>query len=338
MKKGTAKIWLAGVFILFAFCLSSSVGLCQQKPIELTYSTHMPAANGSTKLAIEWGKEIEKRTNGRVKVTMHVGATLLAADKAYNGVIQGIADVAWVVLGVTKGRFPLTEVLELPLGYKSGAQATKVINEYYKKFKPKEFDNTQVMYLFGQSPVGIHAKKTIRKLDDFKGLKIRTTGAHTQVALALGGTPVGMPVNETYDALSRGVVDATIGGFDALRDFKWAEVVKCSVESTGFGFSSAFGVFMNKNKWNALPPDIQKIIESINEEWSQREGKVWDASEEAGKEFSRARGNEVTSLPPEEAKKAAAALQPQVNDYLQRTKKLGLPADEVLNFFTAGLK
>jgi TRAP-type transport system periplasmic protein len=331
MKRLTCGILVAGVLVIVSLFFNS-FALGQEKAIEITYSTHMPAPHLSTLLAKEWAKEVEKRTNGRVKVTVFPGGTLLTADKAYNGVLTGIADVAWIVLGVTKGRFPLTEVFDLPLGYNSGLGAGRLMNEYYKKFRPKEFDESQVMYLHGHPRGGIHSKKAIRKFEDFKGLKIRTTGATSDIVKALGATPVGMPVNETYDALSRGVVDASTGAFDTLKDFRWAEVVKYSIDSPGFGFTGAFGVFMNKQKWNGLPPDIQKIIEKINEEWIEREGKTWDETSNAGKDFALKAGNEIISLSKEETDKVVTAVKPLWNNYVERAKKLGLPGDEALKF------
>ena len=94
-------------------------------------------------LSVEWGKEIEKRTNGKVQVTVFPGGTLTPADKCYDGVVKGLSDVGMSVLSYTRGRFPLTEVIDLPLGYKNGTAATKLVNLYYNKFKPKELDDVR---------------------------------------------------------------------------------------------------------------------------------------------------------------------------------------------------
>jgi TRAP-type transport system periplasmic protein len=338
MKTAIWKILCGGMVLFAAFCLGNSSGICQQKPIEIVYSTHMPVHTGSTKLGEEWLKEIEKRTNGRVKGTMFSSATLLSVDKAYNGVLAGMADVIWFAIAYNKGRFPLSEIFELPTGIASGVQATRLVNEYLKKFKPKEFDDVKVMYMFGQSPIAFHSKKMIRNLEDFKGLKIRTGGSSAAIVKLMGATPVSMPINETYEAISRGVVDATTGSFDGLKDYRWAEVVKYSMESNGFGFAGAFGVFMNKGKWNSLPPDIQKIIEEINEQWSLREGKVFDDADIIAKEFSQSKGNQINRFSQEDAKKILVSLKPLYDEYVQRTKKVGLPGDEVLNFVTTRVK
>ena len=84
-----------------------------------------------------------------VKITMFAGATLSPADQCYNGVKKGISDIGMSVAAYNMGRFPLTEVLEIPLGHKNGLQMTRLMNAFYNKFKPKEWSDTQVMYLYG---------------------------------------------------------------------------------------------------------------------------------------------------------------------------------------------
>jgi len=320
----------------FSFFNSSAFG--QEKTISLNYSIHFPAQHTVTGLAKEWGKEIEKRTEGRVKVTVFPGGTLLAADKCYDGVVKGIGDIGFAVPALTRGRFPLTEVIDLPLGYKSAMGATRLINEYYNKFKPKEFDEVQIMYLQAHGPAILHSKKAVNKLEDFKGLKIRCTGLAAKIVGVLGGAPVAMPVGEAYDALSRGVVDASLGSMEALEGWRWAEVAKFSTEGYGFANTTGFFVFMNKKKWNALPPNAQKIIGKINEEWIEKEGKNWDAIDKSGREFTLKMGNKIITLSNEENERITRTLKPVFDEYLKKMKENGLPGDEVLNFCMDRLK
>ena len=122
---------------VFCFSLFTPAAFAQTKPFYFSYSVMMPAPHRNGVLATEWSKEIEKRTNGRVKITLFYGGTLTPGDKCYNGVVNGISDIGTSVLSYTAGKYRLTEVIDLPLGYHSGAQATKVINECCKKFRPK---------------------------------------------------------------------------------------------------------------------------------------------------------------------------------------------------------
>ena len=315
----------------FSFFISSAYG--QTKAVELNYSVFFPAPHKNAVLAAEWAKEIEKRTDGRVKITVFFGGTLTPADKCYDGVVRGISDIGFSVLAYTRGKFPLTEVADLPLGMKNGLVASKVINEFYKKFKPKELDEVQVMYLHGHGPGILHSKKAIDKLEDVKGIKIRCTGMAAKIAGALGATPVAMPMGETYDALSRGVVDASMAPQEALQGWKWGEVVKFTTECFGASYSSGMFVVMNKQKWNALPPDVQKIIEKINEEYIEKQGKTWDEIDKAGRDATLKLGNKIISLSQDEDWKWTKAVKPLLDEYKKNMKEKGLPGDEVLSFY-----
>jgi len=315
-----------------------SLGWAQGKPIELSYSIFFPAPHKNTVLAGEWTKEVEIRTQGRVKITIFPGGTLTPADKCYDGVVKGISDIGMSVLGYTRGKFPLTEVIDLPLGYTSGISATRLVNQYYQRFKPKEFDEVKVLYLHAHGPGILHTKKAVNQLEDLKGMRIRCTGTAAKIVSALRGVPVAMPMGETYDALKRGMVEGSMAPSEALQGWKWGEVVKFTTESFGAAYSTAFFVAINKEKWNALPPDIRKSIEMVNEGWIEKTGKQWDEIEKAGREFSLQLGNKIISLSKEENDKWAQAVRPILDDYVQTMKAKGLPAEEALKFCLDFLK
>jgi TRAP-type C4-dicarboxylate transport system substrate-binding protein len=300
--------------------------------MKLNYSVFFPAPHKNAVLATEWAKEIEKRTGGKVQITVFPGGTLTPADKCYDGVVKGLSDIGFSVLAYTRGKFPLTEVVDLPLSSRSGLASTKLINEYYKKFKPKELDEVKVMYLHGHGPGILHTKAAVNLLDDLKGKKIRCTGMAAKIVGALGATPVAMPMGETYDALSRGVVDGSMAPFEALQGWKWGEVVKSTTEDWGAAYSSGMFVVMNKDKWNAIAPDLQKIIEKVNEEYAEKQGKLWDEIDKAGREFSIGRGNKVIALSQDENWKWTKAVKPILDEYVKNMKDKGLPGEEALKF------
>jgi TRAP-type C4-dicarboxylate transport system substrate-binding protein len=223
---------------------------------------------------------------------------------------------------------------------RSGLVATKLINEFYNKFKPKEFGEVKVMYFHGHGPGILHSKRgdEVKKLEGVKGMKIRCTGLAAKIVGALGGTPVAMPMGETYDALSRGVVDGSMAPYEALKTFKWGEVVRFTTEDWGAAYSSGFFVVMNKDKWSAIPKDAQKIIEKINEEWIEKTGKMWDDIDKGGKEFTLSLGNKIVSLSSEENEKWAKAVRPLLDEYVNDMKAKGLPGAEALKFYMDQLK
>jgi len=217
MKGSTqmAKVLMV-IAVLLSFCLVPFQGYAQSKVITLKVANWFPIAHKQTPLLESWCKDVEKRTNGRVKVNYYPGGTLVPAVQSYDAVTKGISDVGNHVLGYTVGRFPLTEVLDLPLGYPNNTIPTKLANAFYAKFKPKEFDDVKVLWFHAQAPGIIHTKsKPVNKLEDLKGMKMRTYGSNAKLMSLLGGTPVAMPMTDVYDALSRGVADGLMCAYEA---------------------------------------------------------------------------------------------------------------------------
>jgi len=332
LMKRVRWICMLSVSLLVVLSCVSCQPQQPQQPMEMTYSIFFPATHQHTVLAQDWAGEIAKRTKGRVKINVFPGGTLTPADKCYDGVENGISDIGMSVLGYTRGKFPLSEVIDLPLGYRSGAVATELVNAFYQKFNPKEFDKVKILYLHAHGPGFLHTKAAVTSLEELKGLKIRCTGLAAKIVTALGGTPVAMPMGETYDALNRGVVDGSMAPMESLQGWKWGEVVKSSTEDYGAAYTTAFFVAMNKAKWDALPKDIQEIIEKVNAEWIPKTGKGWDDMDKAAREFVTARGNQVIALPAEENARWAQAVQPILDEYVKSMKEKGLPGAEALAF------
>ena len=302
------------------------------QPVELNYAIFFPATHGHTALATEWAKEVEKRTNGAVKINMFPGATLSPPDQTYDAVVKGIADIGMSVLAYSKGRFPLSEVIDLPLGYTSGYQASRLANAYYQKFQPKELSDTKILYVTAHGPGIFHAKKPIEKLEDLKGMKIRCTGTSAKVVGNLGATPVAMPQNETYDALQKGVVEGLVSPIETLKGWKFAEVVQYTTQNYGSAYSMCFFVAMNKQKWESLPKEVQAEIEKVNQEWIEKTGKAWDEFDKAGAEFGASKGVKITKLSDAEDRRWAEAVKPVLKEYVEAMKAKGLPGEEALQF------
>jgi TRAP-type C4-dicarboxylate transport system substrate-binding protein len=226
---------------------------------------------------------VEKRTSGRVKVQMYPGGTVMGMNEMYDGVTKEVADIGFSIFAYHRGRFPLTEVIDLPLGYKRFDTVTKLINAYYKKFKPKEMDDVKVLFLEGYGPGILHVKKPINKLEELKGMKIRAHGVSGRIVTALGAAPVGIPITDTYDALSKGIVEGALFGWGGAFNYNIGEVTKYHVVTAGTAYGTGFYTVMNKDKWNSLPPDIQTVIDKLDEEWVNRVAQKWVDWDTAGK-------------------------------------------------------
>jgi TRAP-type C4-dicarboxylate transport system substrate-binding protein len=334
-KEGPMKKTILLIFIVLCFGVFSSAGAIKAEAasVKLTYSNFFPPAHIQSKLAESWCKEVEKRTNGQVIVEYFPGQTLTKARQVYDGVVEGISDVGFSVLAYTRGRFPVISAVDLPLGYTSGVVATKVVNAVYNKFQPKELMDTQVMYLHAHGPGLIHTKdKPVRKLEDMKGLKFRGHGTSALVVKALGGTPVPKPMPETYQMLQKGVVNGAVYPFEANKGWKLGEVTNYVTANFSAAYTTSFFVVMNKQKWNSLSPDIQKIIAQINLEWATKHGEAWDTSDAEGIVFFLNQGGQIIGLDSKEAARWKKAVAPIIDDYVTKTNEKGLPGKEIVDF------
>ncbi|MFH0826025.1 MAG: TRAP transporter substrate-binding protein [Pseudomonadota bacterium] len=321
------------VFLLIGLCLYGPSPIrAEEKVIKLKYSNLFPPSHKNSVLSDQWGKEIEKRTNGRVKIVYFAGNTLTPPTQTYDSVVKGIADVGQSLVGYAPGRFPLTEVLALPLGYTSGFQATKLTNEFYNKFKPKEFDDTQVMYLHGHGPGLVHTKKVISSLDDVRGLRIKANAENAAIVSTLGGAPVSLPITETYDGLQKGLVDGVLLPIEPIKGWKFSDMIKTTVENYGMAYTAPIFVVMNKDKWKSLPKDVQEIIMQVNAEWLEKQALQWNELDKEAREFCIQKGIKIAKATPEEGAKTVEKMKPIHVAYVEAMKAKGLPGADALQF------
>jgi len=306
--------------------------LAEEKPIELTFSNFFPAPHNNSILAEEWAKTINERTGGKVKITLFHGGTLTPAAQVYDSVVKELSDIGMSVASYTRGRFPLSEIIELPLGYKSGYAATQVANAFLNKFQPKEFADTEVMFLHAHGPGVLHTKKPVTSLADLKGLKISCTGLSAKIADKLGAVPVAAPMPERYDSISKGVSDGGLFPVEALKGWKLGEVVQNTTLNYGSAYTTTFFIVMNKGKWASLSPDIQKVFREVNIEFIEKFGKGWDQIDKEGADFGATQGVKTLTLTPEEDAKWVAAVQPILDEYVTNMKKKGLPGEDAMKF------
>jgi TRAP-type C4-dicarboxylate transport system substrate-binding protein len=286
----------------------------------------------------QWCKEVTKRTDGRVSAKLYPGGTLAAPVQIYDSIVKGVIDVGYAIPSYSAGKFPLSEVLELPLGSPNAVVSNGLANDYFKKFRPKEFDEVQVMYFDASNPFYLHTKKPVRTLEDLKGMKIKTSSTSMGFLKLLGGIPVTLPMADTYDATKRGVVDGFFAGWEGMDGFRLAEVVKYTTENSATAYLTLVVVAMNKDKWKQIKAEDQKIIEQINRDVIQRHLEVDKTVEDGGRSFTLKRGNEIIKLSAAENTRWAEKAEPLFDEYVRKMKAKSLPGDEVLKFARDYLK
>jgi len=325
--------------ILLSFCavaifLATLTAANAQDVIKLKAANYLPPMHKMSVLTQWFCDEVKKRTNGEVEIAYYPGGTLLSPVKMYVGVTTGIADIGFSHTGYTRGRFPVTEALDLPHGYPSGYVAVQVSNDFYEEFKPAEWDDVHVLYFASSPPLVLHTnKKPVRTLEDLAGLKIRGTGLVADVLKALGAVPVPLQMPDVYEALKRGVIDGAVVDLSPLKYWKFSEVVKYTTASWPLGTTIAFYFVINKNKWEKLSPDAQKVMSEVAMEAKEKQAVFWNEMDFEGRDLFLSQGGEIIQLSDAEVEKWKKAVQPVLGEYRKSMVSKGHKEAEVDAWF-----
>jgi TRAP-type C4-dicarboxylate transport system substrate-binding protein len=216
---------------------------------------------------IPWKEAIEEESDGRLEVQLYPSMQLGGTPPSlYDQAKDGQVDIIWTVLGYNSGRFPKAEVFDLPFLPTSGAATSQAAHDYAMTHMQDELEGVHPIAVHTHSPGALHTKETrIGSLEDIEGLKIRGPSRLVNRYLAkLGAEPIGMPVAQALEALSRGVLDGTVIPFEAITAMGLADI---TTEHTIFSgdralYTTMMIVAMNQDKYDALPEDLQAIIDA----------------------------------------------------------------------------
>ena len=319
------------VVVAFVFVAHSYVHAAEV--IKLKAANYLPVTHPMSTLSGWFCDEVKKRTNGRVEITYYPGGTLLNPVKMYDGITTGIADMGLSHIQYTRGRFPVTEVFDLPLGFPSGWVATQVATDFYNKYKPSEWNDVNVFYVTPTGPAVLETvSKPVRTLEGLKGIKIRATGQMTEIIKALGGVPIPLEMPDVYDALRRGVIEGVTVDLSTLKHWKFAEVTKYVTADWQLGTVITFYWVMNKKKWDSLPPDLQKIVTEIAIETKDRLGALWNQMDIEARDLFKSGGGQVIALADSEAARWIKAVEPIIGVYKKNMVSKGHKEADIDNW------
>lgn len=289
-----------------------------------------------------WAAAVEKATNGRVKMQM-LAKHPVAAPGTFDGVRDGVMDVSYVTASYTPARHPLPLLAELP-----GSGGTAEINSvafsriHWKHLhKAGEYKGVKLLGVFTHGPGQMFlVKKPVNSVADIAGMKIRSGGGISEAsAKALGASPLVKPAPESYEILASGVADGTFFPSESIRSFNLDKVVKHATIFPGGFYSSAFGFFMNEDKWNKLSKQDQDAINSVSGEALARlAGKAWDAADKGGMEALKAAGVNIQQASPAFIAEVRTRTEPLANNWIQAANAKGLDGAKVLAEFREELK
>lgn len=325
------------VLILVAVPIFSACAAPQPaEVIKLTYADFFPPTNWNSILARLWCDEINKQTNGQVEITYYPAGQLAASDKIADAVATGIADIGMSCTAYTVGRFPASELIDMPHAYPNGWTATKTAWDFLTKFKLAEWDKYHLLYFHAHGPQVIFTtKKPVRKLEDLKGLVIRSTGIGAKIVEALGAKGYGAGQGDAYELMSKGTIDGSFAPREPLKGWKQVEVVNYVTATYGIGSTAGFYVCMNRAKWDALPRDIQDKFTKISEEWVDKHAMSWTAYDKAAIDlFTSTPGKELIELNATEMARFVAAAKPALDAYMVDRAAKGLPVAEYEKYLT----
>ena len=303
-----------------------------------------PKSPAHTQMIEPWAKRVEESSGGKIKIEIYPSMSLGGKPpQLVRQVRDGVVDIVWTVLGYTPGLFPRTEVFELPFVHTNNATATDLaMRDLYDKYLKEEFQDYHVIVLHVHAGQAIHMASTpVRTADDLKGKKMRIpTRTGAWILEALGANPVGMPVPDLPQALSKGVVDGALIPFEIVRPLKIQELTKFQTEgpkSLRFG-TSTFMIAMNKEKYQSLSPELKKAIDDNSGEAFAREvGKIWTESEAGGLAALKEAGNEIIVLPQAEVDVFQERLEPVVDRWIKEVEASGIPGKELVDAARAAI-
>jgi TRAP-type C4-dicarboxylate transport system substrate-binding protein len=280
-----------------------------QQAVTLKFHTFMaPQSNVWLSMHKPWMEKVEKESGGRIKFeaypAMQLGGTPV---QLYDQAKDGVVDIVWTLPGNTAGRFPRIEVFELPFIMNNAEATSKAYWEYVQTMAPDEFKDVQVLALHVHGPGMFHTKdKLIKTADDLKGMKLRgPTRQITKMLGYLGATPVGMPLPQIPDALSKGTIDGCVIPWEVVPSVKVHELTRFHSEFDPAGgalYTTTFVMAMNKAKYNSLAPELKKVIDAnsglATSGWL---GKVQQGNDPVGKKPAVDRKNTIYTIPPADA-------------------------------------
>jgi TRAP-type C4-dicarboxylate transport system substrate-binding protein len=317
------------VVVLIGGCKSAE-DQQEKKVIKLQYANFPPASTFPCVQMEHWKEQIEERTEGKVEVQTFPGSTLLNPKTMLDGVVSGRADIGCLAMSYMPGRFPVSEAVDMPVGIPSAEVGSLVLFDLIQKYKPAEFGKVKIITMFTCPPSSFMTRDPVATLEDMKGMQLRASATGVDVVKRLGATPVAMPMSDTPDAVQKGVVSGVVSSLEVLKDMNFAAY--CPHATRTDIYVVTFAVVMNKDKWEALPDDVKKVIDDMAREQAQWTGKYVDAHVEEAIVWAAAeRNHTMHELTEAEHARIRELMAPMLEEYVARTDKAGLQGQKILD-------
>lgn len=296
-----------------------------------------PKSPAHAQMLVPWAQRIEKSSAGKVKIEVFPSMTLGGKPpQLINQARDGVVDLVWTVNGYTAGLFPRSEVFELPFVHTNSAVATNLaMRAMYDQYLKAEYAGVHPLFLHVHAGQAIHmVDKEVRKPADLQGMKMRIpTRTGAWIIEALGAAPVGMPVPDLPQALSKKVVDGAFIPWEIIPPLKIQDVTDFQIEGPNrvrFG-TTTFQVSMNQKRWDSLPADVKRAFEANSgEAWVREVGEIWTKSEDFGIGLAIKAGNKHIVLSEAELQQFRDKLEPVVQRWIDDVKGKGIDGNALV--------
>lgn len=313
---------------------------------EVTLKLHqfLPAQASVPKQILDvWADKVEADSDGRIKIDRYPAMQLGGRPpELVDQVIDGVADIIWTVTGYTPGRFPSSEAFEMPFIMSNGEDTSRAYWQYVEKnMLDTEFADLKMLGVWVHGPGLIHSKDPITSVADLNGVKLRApTRVTNKMFTDMGATTVGMPVPAVPEALSKGVIDATVIPWEVTTALKVSELVgNHTVWPDNALYTTTFIWAMNKDKYEALSDDLKKVIDdNSGEEFSAFAGKTMQEADQQGFDFANDRGNNIINLDEAQVQEWKDAAAPIETWWVEEVGKAGLDGQALLDEAKALIK
>jgi TRAP-type C4-dicarboxylate transport system substrate-binding protein len=295
-----------------------------------------PASNVQRHLWTPWVKKVESESQGRIKIdiypSMQLGGT---QPQLYDQARDGVVDIIWTVLGSMPGRFPAVEVFELPfVAARSGIANAKAVQEFTDTVGKDEFRDVHPLGVWAHDAGVIHTNRPIAKMEDLRGLKLRSPSRLAGEALkAVGANGIPMPIPQLPESLAQRVLDGCVIPWEVVPAVKVQELLRYHTEIPGTPtlYTTTFVLAMNKAKYESLPADLKRVLDANSgQAVADMAGGMWDTQAKVVAEMVRKRGNTISTISVEEAARWRKATQPVIDAWIRQVKDRGLDGNKLL--------
>lgn len=302
--------------------------ILKAQPTTLKISHYLPATHGfQTDFLRPWAENLKQQSGGAIDYQIYdVSSAFGRAERQADQVRAGVVDIALGLAGIPRGRFPRTSVVELPFVVERAEAGSRALWQLYQDGAlGGEYDDYKVLLLMTHHGGLLHTvQRPVRSLDDIRGMRIRSPGPAVNAMLDfLGASPIGMPPAQIYESLEKGGLDGLATTWDLVSSIRANEVLRYHTDCRLY--AAAFYTVMNRRRYDALPREIQTLIDdTTGEALLAKVGAWWDKWEAAGKKDATDRGQEIIVIDDATRTQWRQQLQPMITGYLDTLKGEGV--------------